>query len=36
MSVDEINDLINNNLITKSHGILFKELLSKLNLGVDK
>lgn len=30
MSVDEINDLINNNLITKSHGILFKELLKRL------
>ncbi len=36
MSVDEINELIDNNLITKSHGILFKELFNRLNLGVDK
>lgn len=36
MSIDEINDLIDNNLITKSHGILFKELFNRLNLGVDK
>ncbi len=36
MSVEEINELIERELITKSHGILFKELLSKLNLGVDK
>lgn len=36
MSIEEINELIDNELITKSHGILFKELLNKLNLGVDK
>ncbi len=30
MSVDEINELIEKNLITKSHGILFKELLKRL------
>ena len=30
MSIDEINDLIEKELITKSHGILFKELLKRL------
>ena len=30
MSVEEINELIEKNLITKSHGILFKELLKRL------
>ena len=36
MSIEEINELIDKELITKSHGILFKELLGRLNLGVDK
>lgn len=30
MSIEEINELIDKELITKSHGILFKELLKRL------
>ena len=30
MSVDEINELIDKDLITKSHGILFRELFKRL------
>ena len=30
MSIDEINNLIDNELITKSHGIIFKEVLKYL------
>ena len=29
MTIDEINDLINNNKMLKSHGIMFKELLKR-------
>ena len=30
MTTDEINNLINTNQITKSHGIMFKEMLKKI------
>ena len=30
MSIEEINQLIETNQITKSHGILFKEVLKKI------
>ena len=31
MSIDKINELINNNLMLKSHAIVFNELLSRKN-----
>ena len=31
MSIDKINELINNNLMLKSHAIMFNELLSRKN-----
>ena len=30
MSIDEINEIIDKGLITKSHGVLFKELFKRL------
>ena len=30
MTIDQINNLIDNNLVLKSHGILFKEVLKKI------